>query len=144
MKENRMHIHKADVEPWKVTLVETGAEPQIGGRIKRVLPYLSDDCAFCLTYGDGVGSGQRALDHGQKAVGAQELGSEVVEADAGRSARGWRWRASSLRCWAGSGRMARTGRMAPTSLWRRPKEEEGCQERKRASGEIVDTNLAND
>ena len=56
MKENRMHIHKADVEPWKVTLVETGPETQIGGRIKRVLPYVSDDDAFCLTYGDGVGN----------------------------------------------------------------------------------------
>jgi glucose-1-phosphate cytidylyltransferase len=40
MKENRMHIHKADVEPWKVTLVETGTETQIGGRIN----------AFCRMY----------------------------------------------------------------------------------------------
>jgi glucose-1-phosphate cytidylyltransferase len=56
MKENRMHIHKADVEPWKVTLVETEPETQTGGRIKRVLSYVSDDDAFCLTYGDGVGN----------------------------------------------------------------------------------------
>ena len=27
----------------------------IGGRIKRILPYIGDDDAFCLTYGDGVG-----------------------------------------------------------------------------------------
>ena len=27
----------------------------IGGRIKRILPYVADDEAFCLTYGDGVG-----------------------------------------------------------------------------------------
>ena len=27
----------------------------IGGRIKRILPYIGDDEAFCLTYGDGVG-----------------------------------------------------------------------------------------
>jgi glucose-1-phosphate cytidylyltransferase len=26
-----------------------------GGRIKRVLPYVQDEEAFCLTYGDGVG-----------------------------------------------------------------------------------------
>ena len=51
-----MQVHKADVEPWTVTLVETGEETQIGGRIKRVLPYLADDDAFCLTYGDGVGN----------------------------------------------------------------------------------------
>jgi glucose-1-phosphate cytidylyltransferase len=54
MKENKMHIHKADVEPWNVTLVETGEETQIGGRIRRVLPYLAGDELFCLTYGDGV------------------------------------------------------------------------------------------
>ncbi len=28
----------------------------IGGRIKRVLPYVADDQFFCLTYGDGVGN----------------------------------------------------------------------------------------
>jgi glucose-1-phosphate cytidylyltransferase len=56
LKENRMHIHKADVEPWKVSLVETGPNTQIGGRIKRILKYLADDDAFCLTYGDGVGN----------------------------------------------------------------------------------------
>jgi glucose-1-phosphate cytidylyltransferase len=27
----------------------------IGGRIKKILPYLGDDREFCLTYGDGVG-----------------------------------------------------------------------------------------
>jgi glucose-1-phosphate cytidylyltransferase len=49
-----MRVHKADVEPWTVTLVETGEQTQIGGRLKRVLPYVSDDEAFCMTYGDGV------------------------------------------------------------------------------------------
>jgi glucose-1-phosphate cytidylyltransferase len=28
----------------------------IGGRIKRILPYVRDDEAFCVTYGDGVGN----------------------------------------------------------------------------------------
>ena len=27
----------------------------IGGRIKRILPFIGNDQAFCLTYGDGVG-----------------------------------------------------------------------------------------
>jgi glucose-1-phosphate cytidylyltransferase len=27
----------------------------IGGRIRRILPYIHNDHAFCLTYGDGVG-----------------------------------------------------------------------------------------
>jgi glucose-1-phosphate cytidylyltransferase len=56
MKTNKMQVHKADVEPWTVTLVETGEATQIGGRVKRVLPYVAGDDAFCLTYGDGVGN----------------------------------------------------------------------------------------
>jgi glucose-1-phosphate cytidylyltransferase len=55
MKENRMHVHQANAEPWKVTLVETGEATMTGGRIKRVAPYVRDDELFCLTYGDGVG-----------------------------------------------------------------------------------------
>ena len=38
-----------------MTLVDTGEDSMIGGRIKRILPYIGDDEAFCLTYGDGVG-----------------------------------------------------------------------------------------
>jgi glucose-1-phosphate cytidylyltransferase len=53
---NKMQIHRASVEPWTITLLETGEQTQIGGRIKRALPYLADDDVFCLTYGDGVGN----------------------------------------------------------------------------------------
>lgn len=56
LASNEMVLHRAAVEPWSVTLVETGEDTQIGGRIKRILPYVSDDEAFCLTYGDGVGN----------------------------------------------------------------------------------------
>ena len=38
---------------WKVQLVETGAETQTGGRVKRVAKYLRNE-PFMLTYGDGV------------------------------------------------------------------------------------------
>lgn len=55
MKTNRMTVHQNAVEPWTVTLVETGETTMIGGRIKRILPYVKDDEFFCLTYGDGVG-----------------------------------------------------------------------------------------
>jgi glucose-1-phosphate cytidylyltransferase len=55
MRDNSMKVHQASAEPWRVTLVDTGDETQIGGRIKRILPYVSEDEAFCLTYGDGVG-----------------------------------------------------------------------------------------
>jgi len=53
MRDNSMEIHQAAAEPWKVTLVDTGAETQTGGRIRRVGEYVRDD-TFMLTYGDGV------------------------------------------------------------------------------------------
>src|SRR6202142_1702579 len=36
MRDNSMEIHQNAAEPWKVTLVATGAETQTGGRIRRV------------------------------------------------------------------------------------------------------------
>jgi glucose-1-phosphate cytidylyltransferase len=55
LKSNEMILHRAAAEPWSVTLIETGEDTEIGGRIKRILPYVENDEAFCLTYGDGVG-----------------------------------------------------------------------------------------
>jgi glucose-1-phosphate cytidylyltransferase len=56
MKTNKMEVHNASAEPWRVTLTDTGLSTQTGGRIKRILPYLGDDREFCFTYGDGVGN----------------------------------------------------------------------------------------
>jgi glucose-1-phosphate cytidylyltransferase len=53
MKENEVTIHQMNVEPWNVTLVETGEGSMTGGRLKRVAPYLNAE-TFCFTYGDGV------------------------------------------------------------------------------------------
>lgn len=55
MKENRMEIHERYVEPWRITLVDTGEHTMTGGRIKRIADYLQGD-TFCMTYGDGVGN----------------------------------------------------------------------------------------
>lgn len=52
-KEEKMVIHSRNVEPWKVTLVDTGFNTQTGGRIKRIEPYLDGD-TFMLSYGDTV------------------------------------------------------------------------------------------
>jgi glucose-1-phosphate cytidylyltransferase len=49
-----IEYHATNHEPWKVTLVETGAETMTGGRLKRVAHYLDPDEPFFLTYGDGV------------------------------------------------------------------------------------------
>jgi glucose-1-phosphate cytidylyltransferase len=54
LKENRIDVHNAKSEPWRVTLIDTGENTQTGGRIKRVLPYVKDDESFCMTYGDGL------------------------------------------------------------------------------------------
>jgi glucose-1-phosphate cytidylyltransferase len=53
MRDNSVEVHQRAAEPWRVTLVDTGAQTSTGGRIKRVADYLGDD-AFMLTYGDGV------------------------------------------------------------------------------------------
>ena len=51
---NEMQVHQQHVEPWKVTLVDTGDATMTGGRLKRVEPYIKEEEAFCFTYGDGV------------------------------------------------------------------------------------------
>lgn len=53
MERNSMHVHQKNVDPWKVTLVDTGEDTQTGGRLKRVRAYL-EDTEFCFTYGDGL------------------------------------------------------------------------------------------
>lgn len=49
-----IEYHATNHEPWRVTLVDTGAETMTGGRLKRVAQYLDPNEPFCLTYGDGV------------------------------------------------------------------------------------------
>ena len=53
MAKNKMEVHQNSVEPWKVTLVETGDNSMTGGRLKRVRRYLDQE-DFCFTYGDGL------------------------------------------------------------------------------------------
>jgi len=52
---NKVDIHRNAVEPWKVTLVDTGETTMTGGRLKRAARYIDGE-DFCLTYGDGVGN----------------------------------------------------------------------------------------
>lgn len=53
LKSNAMNVHKNGVEPWKVTLINTGKGTMTGGRVKRIQEYVENK-TFCLTYGDGV------------------------------------------------------------------------------------------
>lgn len=43
MAKNKMEVHENSVEPWKVTLVDTGEETMTGGRLKRVSRYLDQE-----------------------------------------------------------------------------------------------------
>jgi len=54
MKNNSMKVHQERVEPWTVTLVDTGDNSMTGGRLGRVSDYVKEEEAFCFTYGDGV------------------------------------------------------------------------------------------
>lgn len=52
---NDIIVHNKRVEPWKVTVVDTGLDTQTGGRVKRVKDYVGNE-SFMLTYGDAVGN----------------------------------------------------------------------------------------
>ncbi len=56
LKKNALEVHQNWSEPWRITLVETGADTQTGGRLKAVRDHIDPDTPFCLTYGDGVAS----------------------------------------------------------------------------------------
>jgi glucose-1-phosphate cytidylyltransferase len=50
---NEMTPHDSRVEPWRVTVVDTGRGTMTGGRVKRVASFLGGE-TFFLTYGDCV------------------------------------------------------------------------------------------
>ncbi|CAI6081297.1 Glucose-1-phosphate cytidylyltransferase [Paenibacillus sp. JJ-100] len=52
-QDNTMKVHRNSVEPWKVTLVDTGLNTMTGSRIKRIEQYVGNN-SFMLTYGDGL------------------------------------------------------------------------------------------
>lgn len=53
LRTHSMEVHERHVEPWRVTLVDTGEHTMTGGRLKRVRDFLNGE-DFCFTYGDGL------------------------------------------------------------------------------------------
>ena len=53
LSDNTMSVHTSHVDPWKVTVVDTGLGTMTGGRIARIRKYIGDE-PFFLTYGDAV------------------------------------------------------------------------------------------
>jgi len=54
VRQKRLEYLDGELPPWKISLIDTGAETMTGGRLKRVREYLEEDEPFCMTYGDGV------------------------------------------------------------------------------------------
>ena len=54
LQSNEMTIHDNRVDPWRVTLVDTGMHTMTGGRLAAISDYVRDEEFFCMTYGDGV------------------------------------------------------------------------------------------
>lgn len=53
LARNDIAFHRGMAEPWRITLVDTGAATMTGGRLRRVRDYIGNE-AFCMTYGDAV------------------------------------------------------------------------------------------
>jgi glucose-1-phosphate cytidylyltransferase len=53
LQTNKTKVHANTAEPWTISLIDTGAMTQTGGRLRRIRAYLDDD-DFCMTYGDGL------------------------------------------------------------------------------------------
>ena len=51
--DNSVEILHRQTEPWKITVIDTGADTMTGGRINRAQKYIGDE-TFMMTYGDGV------------------------------------------------------------------------------------------
>ncbi len=147
LTRNSMEVHENWAEPWRVTLVETGADAMTGGRLKAVRRYLKAGEPFCFTYGDGVATvdirAQLAFHkaHGRKAtitaVAPPGRFGALEFSDDGRSVRSFREKP------AGDGGLINGGFFVadpsvidlidgPETVW-----EQGPLERLAADGDLV-------
>lgn len=53
LAQDKIELDQIEVEPWRISLVDTGDESGTGGRLLRIRDYLSDE-PFFMTYGDGL------------------------------------------------------------------------------------------
>jgi glucose-1-phosphate cytidylyltransferase len=50
----KLEFRQTSMEPWRVSLIDTGEETLTGGRLKRIRDLIDPGTPFCMTYGDGV------------------------------------------------------------------------------------------
>lgn len=55
MDQKQIETYSEDIEPWTITMANTGLKTLTAGRILKIKEYIGDDEEFMLTYGDGVG-----------------------------------------------------------------------------------------
>ncbi len=53
--EANIEAYSEEIEPWRITMANTGLKTLTAGRILKIRNYIGDDETFMLTYGDGVG-----------------------------------------------------------------------------------------
>lgn len=53
LNDGKVDVHGVGREDWTVNLIETGANTETGGRIKRLSPWIKNE-TFMMTYGDGI------------------------------------------------------------------------------------------
>jgi glucose-1-phosphate cytidylyltransferase len=53
IEKGQVIVHRAFAEPWRITVIDTGADTMTGGRLLRVRDHIGD-APFCMTYGDGL------------------------------------------------------------------------------------------
>ena len=53
LRNGGISVHEGDSEDWIVHLLDTGADTNTGGRVKRLAEFIGNE-PFMLTYGDGV------------------------------------------------------------------------------------------
>ena len=51
--KHEFSVLESDMEPWEVSIINTGYSTMTGGRVKRIQKYIGNE-TFMLTYGDGV------------------------------------------------------------------------------------------
>lgn len=54
MSSKEITVLRSVVEPWNITMLDTGDDTMTGGRILRASPFLKEGEPFCVTYGDGL------------------------------------------------------------------------------------------
>jgi glucose-1-phosphate cytidylyltransferase len=55
VEKNRIeYLGSQELPPWRISLVDTGAETMTGGRLKRIAAHLPADEPFCMTYGEAI------------------------------------------------------------------------------------------